>query len=366
MKEGRILYHGAVNTMVKYFSARGFECPENYNPSDYIMFVNQTVTTADLEAKGLFAKSDEMSIEDGYDQERERTSSIEGIKLEGDLIPVASASFGEQLKWLTYRETLNTKRDIGALIGRFGITIFLNLLYGLIFLNCGGKDDTVTSNLQSHFGGLTFIMISAMFGAAQPIMLMFPFERPMFMREYSTGTYSAFAYFLSKVILEFPLTLAQSCCQFILVYYMMNLNGRWIYLMLEAWALGLASSSVAMALGASVSNVKDVTELAPLLFVPQLLFAGFFIRTSQIPVFLRWAQYLCGIKYTMNLALLTEFDPDLKSCQGEAAAMCESVINSNDINADKWWVYLLLLGALFVGFRLLASIILVHKAKRFY
>jgi hypothetical protein len=43
--------------------------------------------------------------------------------------------------------------------------------------------------------------------------------------------------------------------------------------------------------------VKDVTELAPLLFVPQILFGGFFIRTSLIPVWLRWAQYVCGMKY---------------------------------------------------------------------
>ena len=32
-------------------------------------------------------------------------------------------------------------------------------------------------------------------------MLAFPFERPMFMREFSTGTYGAIAYFIAKVIL---------------------------------------------------------------------------------------------------------------------------------------------------------------------
>jgi hypothetical protein len=32
------------------------------------------------------------------------------------------------------------------------------------------------------------VLISGMFGQAQPVMLSFPYERPMFMREYSTGT----------------------------------------------------------------------------------------------------------------------------------------------------------------------------------
>ena len=147
---------------------------------------------------------------------------------------------------------------------------------------------------------------------------------------------------------------------------MVNMQGNWIFLVLASWGLGLASSSVAMALGASVPNVKDVTELAPLLFVPQLLFAGFFIRTSQIPIWMRWAQYLCGIKYSMNLVLMTEFDTSLDSCQGGAKSNCEAVLTSNDIDKDKFWVYILLLAVLFLGFRIMACMILIHKAKRFY
>jgi hypothetical protein len=35
----------------------------------------------------------------------------------------------------------------------------------------------------------------------------------MFMREYATGTYSAFSYFLTKSILEMPVTFAQTVVQ---------------------------------------------------------------------------------------------------------------------------------------------------------
>jgi hypothetical protein len=62
-----------------------------------------------------------------------------------------------------------------------------------------------------------------------------------------------------------------------------------------------------MALGCAVTDVKDVTEMAPLLFVPQLLFAGFFIATSEIPLMLRWCQWLCGIKYALNIILYVSF-----------------------------------------------------------
>ena len=380
MREGKIFYQGAVNDITNYFNKFDYICPNNYNPSDYVMFLIQTESSETLEKKGVG-----MAVNNNVSSiERKRTSSvIEADKNDLAVIPVSSASFLVQLKWLTWRELLNTKRDIASLIGRFGVTIFLAILYGIIFLNAGNQDDSNPSNFQSHFGALTMTVISAMFGSAQPIMLMFPFERPLFMREYSTGddddyyyyyyyyyyyqgTYGPISYFISKIIIELLLTFLQQVVQFCIIYFMVDMKGSWIYLVLASWGLGLASSSVAMALGAAVPNVKDVTELAPLLFVPQLLFAGFFIRTSQIPVFLRWAQYLCAIKYTMNLVLMTEFDTSLDSCQGGAKSNCEAVITSNDIDKDKFWVYIILLIALFLGFRILASIILVHKAKRFY
>ncbi len=175
------------------------------------------------------------------------------------------------------------------------------------------------------------------------------------------------AYFLSKIFMEIPLTFVQMLVQYILVYFMMDFQGNFILMVLASFALSMVSNSVAMALGCLVPDVKDVTELAPLLFVPQILFGGFFIRTSQIPVFLRWAQYLCGMKYGMNLVLLIEFNPSLHSCSSpQAHDNCENVLKNNDIDQDRYWIYIILLAALFIFFRLSAGMILVQKAKKFY
>lgn len=201
---------------------------------------------------------------------------------------------------------------------------------------------------------------------AQPVMLNFPYERPMFLREYSTGTYTAMAYFFSKMIIELPLTFLQVVLQFVIVYFLMDLQGSFIFLVLANWGLGVVSSSVAVILGCSVADVKKVTELSPLLFVPQLLFAGFFIRLTQVPIFLRWAQWLCPLKYSMNLILATEFSTSLHSCQGASKEACQNVLINNQINTNLIWLYILLLAVLFFGYRTIGAIILVQKAKRFY
>ena len=49
------------------------------------------------------------------------------------------------------------------------------------------ENDSNPDNLNGHFGALAMIIINAMFGVAQPVLLQFPFERPLFLREYSTG-----------------------------------------------------------------------------------------------------------------------------------------------------------------------------------
>lgn len=205
-----------------------------------------------------------------------------------------------------------------------------------------------------------------MFGSAQPSLLEFPFERPMFMREYAVGTYSTVAYTLAKFCLEIPIAIAQCIVQMIIIYFMADLQGNFFALLGSTLSVGVASSSLAIFIGCLVTDPKQAIELMPMALVPQIIFAGFFTRTEQIPVWLRWAQYLCGLKYGVNLALINEFASFRESCQDEAAANCARVKETNDVEPNYWWVYFLILMSLFLGFRLLAMLFLSKKAVRFY
>ncbi len=363
MKSGRIFYQGPTGGLMDRFAKLGLACPPNFNPADHVMSLSQTLSNEACDEKGYWM------------QDFEGTSTGEFVvasKLDKDATQevqfVAPETPGPptQLYWLFLRELRSIYRDTGALIGRFGVTIFLSVLFGCIWLGAGNQNDSEPSKMNAHFGAVTMVTISSMFGSAQPVMIMFPFERPMFMREYSTGTYASWTYFLTKTFLDAPLTLMQTIVSWGLIYPMVELQGNFGWIILASWGLGCASASCGMALGCAVTDVKDVTELAPLLFVPQLLFAGFFIQTSEIPVFLRWAQYLCGIKYALNIILSTEFHEDNDSCAGDAASNCASILDNNEIDSDLMWFYILMLVILFAAFRLLAAIVLVMKSKRFY
>ena len=90
---------------------------------------------------------------------------------------------------LAKRELLDLRRDYVALLTGVVLSAMLNLIFGIIFLNMGDReaDDFEVSNA---FGALVFIIISAMFGAAEQPLLAFPLERGIFLREYQTGTVS--------------------------------------------------------------------------------------------------------------------------------------------------------------------------------
>lgn len=136
---------------------------------------------AELTQKGFFLEDSALIKSMSVDDLTALDSSGE-VSFKSSSKLIAKSSFFTQLYWLTFRELLNTQRDIASLAGRFGVTIFLSLLLGLIFMGAGSNDDSNPDNFSTHFGAITFTTIMSMFGAAQPVMLTFPFERPMFMR----------------------------------------------------------------------------------------------------------------------------------------------------------------------------------------
>lgn len=364
LKQGRVLYQGPVSTVAQHFSSLGFECPANYNPADFVMFISQTESSESLQERGVFAKAETGSfrrVANGKSEQGEENSDAVFH------VDIKANSF-RQLKWLIHREFLNTIRNVPALMGRFGVTIILNLIFGLIFQGAGDSDNSDKDEISSHFGALTMVMISSMFGSGQPTLLEFPAERPMFMREYSTGTYSVITYSIAKLVMELPTLFVQCIVQFAIVYPMIEMQGNYILLVLGAFGTGAASASLAVVLGCIVSDVKQATEMAPLLFVPQILFAGFFIRTSMIPVWLRWAQYLCALKYGLNLVLSEEFNSSQESCSESSAAAenCAKILDDNNIDPGDWWIYALILFGLFASLRSVAMSILSQKAVKFY
>ena len=152
MNNGKVLYQGPVTEMAPHFKIGGFACPENYNPSDYVMFLNQTETEATLTERGVF-----MNLPPANLFSNSAMNSV--VTVSGEKSITIKSSLLKQTMFVAYRECVNSYRDVTALVSRFGLTIFLSVLYGLIFMGIGGKDNSDPTNLNSHFGSMTMVSV---------------------------------------------------------------------------------------------------------------------------------------------------------------------------------------------------------------
>jgi len=368
MNRGKVMYQGAVDSVPDYFGTRGHPLPPNYNPADWIMNVAQTVETKELETDGFFP-TDERDIGMPFTADDGDGKDALGITVHSkdanvDDTPVG---IGTEISLLFVREIKNTTRDVAALGARFGFTLVLSTLIGIIFLNVGETDNANPVNLQSHFGAMIMVTLMSMFGTAQPALLSFPEERPVFLREYSTNHYSVFSYFISRLTMEAVITFLQVLLLATMAYLMIGFQMEFYFFLVIVYTLAMASTALAVALGCSVDNPKLAEEMLPILFVPQMLFAGFFIGIELIPSFLRWARFLCSLTFALRLELYYEFNDCANGSQGEDAAMgCQRLLDNVQVVEDEVWWYWIVLVVLFLGFRLMALFILKQRASKFF
>jgi hypothetical protein len=114
-----------------------------------------------------------------------------------------------QTVMLFQRELQAVRRNTAAIKARFGLTISLSILVGIIFRGVGDSDPQKQINVQSRFGATIMVLFMSMMGTALPSLLAFPDERPVFLREYSTDHYSVVGYFAARFTMEAAITCLQ-------------------------------------------------------------------------------------------------------------------------------------------------------------
>mmetsp|Transcript_122755 Transcript_122755/g.392412 ORF Transcript_122755/g.392412 Transcript_122755/m.392412 type:complete len:622 (-) Transcript_122755:512-2377(-) len=350
---GQVVYHGHPSGIRDHFNSIGHVCPQDYNPADFVMFIIQTGDEQQVAA-----------ITAGWAKSETRRPLLENVSTAAlPSIPKRKGFFEETIA-LSKREIQKTVRDKGTLGARFGSTIFLTVIYSLVFFRIGSMNPEESVlvkrdkyDMQSHAGAMTMLGISGMFGSAQPLLLTFASERPVFMREYASNMYGAVPYFLSKTAVELPVHLLQNIVMWLIAYWAMACQGDFVVAVCATTLISMAAASTALLAACLVADAKQAMEAAPALFVPQILFAGFFIKMEMIPSFMRWLQYICSLKWGMNIIYINEF---IDAPGGKV------VMEANEIKEDNAYIYVIVLLAIFVGFRLLAMVALSRKAKAFY
>jgi ABC-type multidrug transport system ATPase subunit len=408
LHDGDLAYQGPANKLASHFDALGFPCPKNFNPADHVMFLLQKEPAEKIrEIKQAWMRSELMQEVKVRINSSVNRSNGHSNATQASFTGEGRVGCFQQLAVLTVREARGTFRARGPLIARYGMAMFLAGLYGWLFAGSAATGDkpggpcksgsfdpeACRGAFLSHFNTIVSLSIAAMMGAAQPILLLFPNERPVFLREYAANQYGVVSYFVSKTIIEMPVVLGTQVMTFLVAYWLMGLHGDFAMLVILAWLLGITSASIALIVGCAVASPQKAIQLAPLALLPQMLFSGLFLPVDKIPVSLRWVKTLCPLKYAINLLGMEEFryahnrvqecikvygadrcDFKTAATNKDLLVLSEyggdlermALLKEQSIDYDDYAFDLAMMIGLFVGFRILSTILLWRKGKYVY
>ena len=130
------------------------------------------------------------------------------------------ASWCFQFKLLAQRNFKNMIRLPQTSYVKLIVTVITSLFCVVLFYNV--QDDA--AGVQNRNGALFFITMSISFSAIQNVILIFPDERPVFLREANNNMYSVSAYFWAKIFSEFPSSFLTPVIFGCICYYLIGFN----------------------------------------------------------------------------------------------------------------------------------------------
>mmetsp|Transcript_103244 Transcript_103244/g.296340 ORF Transcript_103244/g.296340 Transcript_103244/m.296340 type:complete len:677 (+) Transcript_103244:59-2089(+) len=385
------IYQGKAKEMARWLEKCGYNCPKEYNPADYVMFLMETEPRDRIELLGDLG---------GISQGGSFRPSADGSQFVKMSPSKLRKSFWLQVRCLTQREWRNLRRDGGSLKLRFLLTCFLSILFSLVFMNVGehpalaelqnqiaplnnpllqspqlrwfrrlavrtcrpeitGLRQQLQMELEYHYKAVVQVGFVAMFSSCQPTILSFPLERPVFLREFSSNMYGTVAYFVSKMLLEVPLGAAQALVALTISHHLMRFQGDFLEMWLTVVLLNACGVSFSLLIGSIVRFPRESGAIAPLVFVPQLMMSGTFIPVQAIPSYLRWMQYGCFLQYAVKMLAVVEFrrvDPMLRRL----------IFRTMEVDPELMTVYVATLMLMCLCFSCVAVGLLNKKAHSIY
>ena len=325
LARGKTIYFNKASLAVDYFGSIGHQCPDLSNPADYFMTM-MSIESIELDAvsnKGsVFIDKDAIEKEyleqiQKFDDEYQRSSlrndhkaiapGVTELDLGAPGTNKTQTGFCYQFGLLSRRNFLNLLRLPQTSYVKFVTTCLTAVFAILLFYNT----DQTEPGLQNIKGSLFFITMNIAFNAIQNVILIFPDERPVFLREVNNNMYRTGPYFWAKIISELPFSLMTPIVFGAIVYYAIGytpMAENFFMFLLILVLIYNASSGYSLIISAGFSDKQLAVTLTPVLIIPFMLFAGFFVSSDEIPGYLKEFEYLSIFKYGYQALMHNNFD----------------------------------------------------------
>ncbi|MBA0773012.1 hypothetical protein Gotri_008317 [Gossypium trilobum] len=377
LSDGYPIYCGQADQAMDYFSSIGFSPSFKFvNPADFLLDLANGIAPdvkpeEQLEFHGRVDNPDDHKSTKQYlissykkniypilkadinqDLQDSTFSTVTPSKSRGGEVEWNS-SWWEQFKVLVRRGVQERKHESYS-----GLRIFqvmsVSILSGFLWWHSD------TSHIQDQVGLLFFFSIFWGFFPLFNAIFAFPQERPMLIKEGSSGMYRLSSYYVARTTGDLPMELVLPTIFVTVTYWMGGLKPSLVTFVLTLLIVHLnvlVSQGLGLALGAILMDVKQATTLASVTMLVFLLVGGYYIH--HMPAFIAWLKYISFSHYCYKLLVGVQYSVnEVYEC--EIGRRCK-VMDFPAIkylgldNNNRWWD-VAALAIMLAGYRLLAYV----------
>ncbi|XP_072967375.1 ABC transporter G family member 14 [Typha angustifolia] len=378
--DGSPFYYGRAADALPYFASIGFASSLSVNPADLLL---------DL-ANGIAPDSNHSSENgDNFGSTESEKKAVKeellsaydrniATRLKAELCTVDPANYGynrdvanaaKRVQWSTsWCEQFSVLLKRGLKERRYESFNKLRIFQVLSVAFLGGLLwwKTPPSHIQDRTALIFFFSVFWGFFPLYNAVFTFPQERPMLIKERSSGMYRLSSYFLARTVGDLPMELGLPTAFVIIIYWMGGLKPNpvsfFLSLVIVLYSV-LVAQSLGLAMGALLMDVKQATTLASVTTLVFLIAGGYYVQ--QIPPFIVWLKYLSYSFYCYKLLLGIQFsENDYYECSN--GVMC-SVVDFpaiKSVGLGHMWVDVCIMGLMLLGYRLVAYLALHHLQSR--
>ncbi|XP_058208544.1 pleiotropic drug resistance protein 1-like isoform X1 [Rhododendron vialii] len=281
---------------------------DGYNPATWMLEVTSPAseTALGVDFSSMYENSE--LYRRNKDLIKELSVPTPGSK-DIDFTTKYSQSFFTQCMACLWKQHWSYWRNPPYCAVRLMFTTFIALMFGTIFWGLGSKWETK----QDLFNAMGSMFAAVLFVGVQNATSVLPvvgIERAVFYRERAAGMYSALPYAFGQVVIEIPYIFVQTAIYGVIVYAMIGFDwtaDKFFWYIFFMYFTLLYYTFYGMMAVAVTPNHHIAAIVSSSFYLIWMLFSGFIIPSTRIPVWWRWYTKICPVAWTMYGLVASQF-----------------------------------------------------------
>ncbi|KAG7967750.1 hypothetical protein I3843_08G114700 [Carya illinoinensis] len=353
LSKGTVVHHGTLSSLQSFLVSNDFNVPPQLNALEYAMEVlNQLKELKPLTPPSLPpSPNNSTAFLDG---------DAKNVKYRSSRVHEILTLYSRFWKIIYRTKQLLLTNTLEALV--------VGLVLGTIYINIGfGKQ-----GIEKRFGFFAFTLTFLLSSTTETLPI-FINERPILLRETSSGAYRISSYLIANTLVFLPYLLAIAIIYSVSVYFLVGLCSSWqafAYFVMVIWVIVLMANSFVLFLSSLAPNYIAGTSLVTILLGAFFLFSGYFISSESMPKYWLFMHFLSMYKYALDALLINEYSCLVSRCfiwyeeNKECMVTGGDVLQTRGLHEGHRWTNIYILVGFFVFYRVLCFLVLIRRVSR--